>query len=64
MRFGTVLRGTHAYYSKCRQELFDLIQHIGCPTILFTLSAADMRWSDLHKLMPSTSPTDPREARK
>ena len=64
MRFGMVLRGTCAYWSKCRQEISDLIQHIGCPTIFFTLSAADMKCPILHKLIPRTSPTDPREVRK
>ena len=64
MRFGMVLRGTHAYWSKCHQELSELIQQIGCPIIFFTLSAADMQCLDLHKLMTGTSPTNPREARK
>ena len=39
---GMVLRGTRAYWRKCRQELSDLIQQIGCLTIFFTLSAVDM----------------------
>ena len=64
MRFGTVLRGTRAYWSKCHQELSDLIQQIGCPKIFFTLSAVDMKWLYLHKLMPGTRPTDPCEVRK
>ena len=64
MRFGMVLRGTCAYWSKCHKELSDLIQQIGCPTIFFTLSASDMQWPDLQKLMLGRSPTDPREARK
>ena len=64
MIFGTVLRGTSTYWRKFRQDLSNLIQQIGCLTIFFTLSAADMQWPDLHKLMPGTSPTDPREARK
>ena len=64
MRFGTVLRGTCAYWSKCHQELFELIQQIGCSTIFFTLSATDIQRHDLHKLMPCTSPTNPHEARK
>ena len=64
MRFGNVLRGTRAYWTKCRAELCDLIQQIGCPTIFFTLSAADMQWPDLHKLMPGTCPIDPAQARK
>jgi hypothetical protein len=64
MRFETVLRGTCAYWSKCRGELCDLIQQIGCATIFFTLSAIDMQWPYLHKLMPSACPVDPIEANK
>ena len=63
MRFGHVLRGTRAYWSKCHGELCDLVQKIGSPTIFFTLSVADMQWPDLHILMPGTSPIDPKEAR-
>ena len=33
IRFGTILRGTCACWSKRRQELSDLIQQIGCSTI-------------------------------
>ena len=51
MRFGTVLIGTRAYWSKCRVQLSDLIQQIGCPTIFFTLSAVYMQQPDLCKLI-------------
>eukprot|EP01018_Ginkgo_biloba_P038592 Gb_30228 [translate_table: standard] len=64
MRFGTTLRGTRAYWNKCRSELTDLVHQIGCPTIFFTLSAADMQWPDLHRLMPGTSPNDPCAAQQ
>ena len=64
MRFGNVLRGTRAYQSKFHGELCELLQQIGSPTIFFTLSVADMQWPDLHILMPGTSPTDLKEARK
>lgn len=63
-RFGMVLRGTHSYWSKCHAKLSDLIQQIGCPTIVFTVSASDLQWLDLHKLMLGSSPLDPSEARK
>jgi len=63
MRFGHVLRGTCAYWTKCRVELCDLVQQIGSPTIFFTLSAADMQWHDLHILIPSTSPIYQNEVR-
>jgi len=39
-------------------------QQIGSPKIFFTLSAADMQWPDLHKLMRGKCPRDPGEARK
>eukprot|EP01018_Ginkgo_biloba_P012987 Gb_37081 [translate_table: standard] len=64
MKFGTTLRGTYAYWSKCLCELSDMIHQIGCPTIFFTLSVIDMQWPDLHQLMPRTPPWDPTAARK
>ena len=64
MRLGTVLRGTRAYWNKCHAELLDMVQQIGSPTIFFTLSAADMQWPYLHKLMPGTCPRGLGEARK
>eukprot|EP01018_Ginkgo_biloba_P033877 Gb_14372 [translate_table: standard] len=36
------------------------IRNIGCPTIFFTLSVVDMQCPDLHRVMPGTSPNDPR----
>ena len=36
MRFGTVIRGTHAYWNKCCVELSDMVQQIGSPTVFFT----------------------------
>ena len=62
MRFGTSLRGTRSYWEKSHAGLIDLLHQIGCPTIFFTLSAADMYWPDLHALMLGTMPTNPREA--
>ena len=61
MRFGTVLRGTHEYWSKCRSDLSDLTQQIGCPKIF---DVKDIQWRDLHKLMAGTSPINLSEARK
>jgi hypothetical protein len=52
MRFGSSLRGTRAYWTKCRTELTDMITQLGCPTLFFTLSAADTKWPDLHNVMP------------
>ena len=56
MRFGSCLRGTKAYWNTCRSELTDMISQIGCPTLFFTLSAADTKWPDLHKAMPNSAP--------
>eukprot|EP01018_Ginkgo_biloba_P016121 Gb_08820 [translate_table: standard] len=42
----------------------NMIHQIGCPTIFFTLSAADMQWPNLHQLMPGTPPRDAVAARK
>jgi ATP-dependent DNA helicase PIF1 len=39
MCFGSSLRGTRAYWKKCRTELTDMITQLGCPTLFFTLSA-------------------------
>ncbi|XP_057825708.1 uncharacterized protein LOC131037537 [Cryptomeria japonica] len=62
MQFGTTLRGTRSYWTKCRAELTDMLHQIGTPTIFFTLSAIDLYWPDLHALMPSITPSNPREA--
>ena len=64
MRFGTILRGTCAYWRKCHVDLFELIKQIGCPKIFFTLSARDIQWPTLHKLMPGKSTIDTRKVKK
>eukprot|EP01018_Ginkgo_biloba_P033876 Gb_14363 [translate_table: standard] len=64
MRFGTTLRDTRAYWNKCQFELTDLVHQIGCPTIFFTLSATDMQWPNLHRLMPGSSLNDPCVAKQ
>ena len=62
MRFGTMLRGTRSYWAKSHAELTNLLHQIGCPTIFFILSAANMYWPDLHVLMLGTMPTNPHKA--
>jgi len=52
MWFGSSLRGTRAYWTKCQYELMDMITQLGCPYLFFTLSAADTKWPELHNLMP------------
>lgn len=64
MHFGTTLRGTRSYWKKGRAELYDLLKQLGIPIIFFTLTAADLYWTDLHAFMLRAQPLDPREAQK
>ncbi|XP_057835128.1 uncharacterized protein LOC131045552 [Cryptomeria japonica] len=50
LRFGATLRGTRAYWRKSRKELTAMIFQLGPPTLFFTLSSADTKWPDLHRL--------------
>lgn len=52
MQCGSSLRATRAYWTKCRSKLTDMITQLGCPSLFFTLSAADTKWPELHNLMP------------
>jgi hypothetical protein len=52
MHFGSSLGGTRAYWTKCHTELTHMITQLGCPTLFFTLSAANKKWPDLHNVMP------------
>jgi len=52
MWFGSSLRDTRAYWTKFRSKLTDMITQLGCPSLFFTLSAADTKWPELHNLMP------------
>lgn len=54
MRFGEGLHGSRQFwYARCN-ELNDMIKQIGPDgLIFFTFSAADLHWSELHRLMPS-----------
>jgi len=52
MWFGSYLRGTMSYWTKCRAELTDMITQLECPSLFFTLSAIDTKWLELHNLMP------------
>ena len=48
------------YWNTCRSEITNMISQIGFPTFLFTLSASDTKWSDLHKVMPNYAPVSPQ----
>ena len=54
MRYRETLRGTRTYWAARRRELLDMITVMGTPHLFFTLSAADLQWTDLHEHMPDT----------
>ncbi|KAG7009693.1 ATP-dependent DNA helicase [Physcia stellaris] len=53
IRRGDVIRGTRPYWKKARSELEAMVLCIGAPSLFFTLSAADMQWSDLYDHAPA-----------
>jgi len=55
MRFSESLRGSRQFWNARRSELTDMIKQIRTQgLIFFTFSVADLQWSELHKLMPSS----------
>src|SRR5437016_6272936 len=47
-------RGSRQFWNARRYELSDMIKQIGAQgLILFTFSAADLHWPELHELIPS-----------
>ncbi|XP_059076743.1 uncharacterized protein LOC131876007 [Cryptomeria japonica] len=52
MCFAASLQGTRAYWKRSRKDLTIMIHQLGAPTLFFTLSAADTKWPELHKLFP------------
>ena len=45
------LKGTKAYWHTRANELRDMVDQLGLPTIFLTLSCADGHWNDLYKLL-------------
>ncbi|KAK3923264.1 ATP-dependent DNA helicase [Frankliniella fusca] len=45
------LRGTKAFWHTRANELRDMVEQLGLPTIFLTLSCADGHWNDLFKLL-------------
>lgn len=60
MHFGSTIQGTKPFWNLRRVELSDMIIQIGCPTLFFTLSAANTKWPNLHNIMPTSTPTNPQ----
>lgn len=49
--YGSTLRGSRPYWFKRCSELKEMIEAIGTPTLFFTLSAADLWWSELYEFI-------------
>ena len=45
------LRGTPAYFKKAKQHIFAMCRQLGCPTFFLTLSAADLQWTFLLRIL-------------
>ena len=46
-RFKKNVRGSPPYYQRTFYELLAMVRQLGTPTWLFTVSAADLKWSDM-----------------
>ena len=45
------VKGTNSYWNRTRREVEAMISAKGCPTLFYTLSAADTRWKRLHNVI-------------
>ena len=45
------IRGSPAYYQRTFYDLLAMICQLGTPTWFFTLSAADLKWSDMIQII-------------
>lgn len=64
MHFGSTIQGTKPFWNLRRAELSYMIIQIRCFTLFFTLSAKDKKWTYLHNIMPTSTPTNPQFAFK
>lgn len=51
MFYGNKLHGTRQYWGARLSELLDMVEQLGLPTLFMTLSAADLHWPDLFRLI-------------
>ena len=58
MRFGAHLCDTRPFWTQRRSELTSLITQLQCPTLFFTLSATDTKWTYLHVVMQENIPSN------
>ncbi len=52
VRKAATVRGIRPYWNRARTELEAMIYDLTCPSLFFTLSAADLQWRDLYAYMP------------
>jgi len=57
MFYASNLRGTKAFWHTRANELRDLVEQIGLPTVFLTLSCADGHWDGLFKLLTGKDET-------
>ena len=58
------IAGTDVHWYKVREDLKAIINHVGAPTLFFTLSSADMHWPELHDLFQMTTHNTSSEERR
>lgn len=51
-RSAAPIEGSRPFWASKRKDLTAQIRDIGCPSVFFTCSAADVQWPDLHQHMP------------
>lgn len=51
-RYAANLPGTDGFWYKQTTELQSAMIALGCPTLFYTLSMADLHWPDLLRLLP------------
>ncbi|KAK3923180.1 ATP-dependent DNA helicase [Frankliniella fusca] len=51
MFMGSNLKGSKSYWKSRCGELRDMVEQIGLPTIFLTMSAADLYWPDLYRIL-------------
>ena len=55
--YNSSLRSTKSYWFARSKELQDMVKQLGAPTLFFTLSAADIQWPELYRLLDSDGNT-------
>ncbi|KAK3923555.1 ATP-dependent DNA helicase RRM3, partial [Frankliniella fusca] len=54
----STISGTKSYWFARGRELLSMVEQLGLPTLFFTLSAADLHWPDLFKIIAPNEDLD------